>query len=470
MDKKREKNDSQADQSGRDRTFEQVEDIFQMEQHLSDCRDEYMQIAIPDRLDEYAAQAVRRAYKERRSKRRRVASTVACVLAIALFVTSVRVSTVFAAFVAQIPGLDVIVRMIQNDLNDQGLQLAVENELMQPIGLSDEHDDIKVTVEGIIMDEVRMNLFYTVEMKHGNGETIPLGHRNIEFEGDPQPHWKISTMSGYQQDPDNPNIHRATVNLEFDEQMEVIPEQATFLLEIPGYTGDWRIPFTIDTSKFTGMKETITIGQTVSVEGQSFTFTEAVMYPTRILLKLKLDPNNAKQILGFRDLHILNERGEKLTSSIASGPDESNEMTFYFESNYLAMPKELYIEGGKLSALDKDKLELVIDLDREKIVRAPDDRITLDEVWRSDDVISIYYSMHGLAKEDLFSYSIGGEFHDETGTIYNSTGTSTSSTSEDIGKQDGMFQIPNKPYQGLLTFKVHSYPTFIKEPFRVKVK
>jgi len=153
---------------------------------------------------------------------------------------------------------------------------------------------------------------------------------------------------------------------------------------------------------------------------------------------------------------------------MASGPDDKGELVFYFESNYYAMPKELYVEGSKLSALDRGLAEVVIDLDKGAIVKSPDDRIRLDRVDRGD-VITLSYSMHGLDSDDNHQYTIDGEFRDASGKAYDTKYSSTSRYT-DTNEQRSMTQIPNEAYKGPITFKLYSYPSFIQEPFRIKIK
>ena len=53
-----------------------------------------------------------------------------------------------------------IVSMIRQD---KGLMMAIDQSLLQKVGVTDEHDGTSLTVEGIITDESRMVIFYTMK-------------------------------------------------------------------------------------------------------------------------------------------------------------------------------------------------------------------------------------------------------------------------------------------------------------------
>ena len=42
---------------------------------------------------------------------------------------------------------------------DKGLQMAIDQSLLQKVGITDEHDGASVTIDGIITDESRMVIF-----------------------------------------------------------------------------------------------------------------------------------------------------------------------------------------------------------------------------------------------------------------------------------------------------------------------
>src|SRR5690606_32363801 len=87
-------------------------------------------------------------------------SLVAAALLVLTLATTIRVSPAFANAVASIPGMDRIVELIQFD---KGLDAVFKNEYYQLMGDSQTIGSATLTIDGIILDESGMNIFYTIE-------------------------------------------------------------------------------------------------------------------------------------------------------------------------------------------------------------------------------------------------------------------------------------------------------------------
>ena len=125
------------------------------------------QVEIPlDKLQMSVKSGFEKAKQEKIRKRKITQRSLWSVSLVALlfiaFVTSVNVSPAFANKVSEIPGMERVVALIQND---KGLVAAVENNIYQPINASQTEHGITVTLDGVIADENGMVIFYTVESK-----------------------------------------------------------------------------------------------------------------------------------------------------------------------------------------------------------------------------------------------------------------------------------------------------------------
>lgn len=115
-----------------------------------------LDIPIPAEIDVYIHRGLAQGIKVQKAGRFRKWSILAACFLLVIFLTSVRVSPAVAAAIQRIPGLGYIVELINYD---KGLQSAVENDFIQPLGLSDEHENVVFTVDGIIMDESSLVIF-----------------------------------------------------------------------------------------------------------------------------------------------------------------------------------------------------------------------------------------------------------------------------------------------------------------------
>ncbi|WP_019122143.1 DUF4179 domain-containing protein [Brevibacillus massiliensis] len=420
----------------------------------------------PEQLDQAIERGMQRAKRKRPVKSWSLAvSAAVCVLCLLLAV-SIRVSPAFATLVSELPGMSYIVKLISYD---QGLQRAVEHDFVQPVGISDEKDGIRLTVGSIIADEMRLNIFYTAESTTGKPKKLLTSSVEL-LDGNRQPFSAgISSFSPEESNPDD-HILKGHVDIHFIENKPV-PDTVIMRVKLVGDIEHpdtvWEVTIPVDRSKFAGMKETVPIDQTVDIAGQKFTFTDAVIYPTRIRLGVEFDPDNTKNIMGFEDLKIVNEKGDVLKTDLASVGE--SKQTIYFESSYFTEAKELYLRGSELMALDKDKSVLVIDVGEKKLLKAPDQRVHLESIDRGTAYTTINLLVEKLPG-DKHAYSIvDSEFADAAGNVYQTEGN-MGIIDDDSSIQRTSFHIKSEDYTGPLTFTITNYPARITQPFEVRLK
>lgn len=127
-----------------------------LEERLNVRKTEYETIPVPDAAFQAVQSGIRQAARKRKSRLRWYMSSISAAALILLFTGCIRVSPAFASFVEQLPGMEGVVSMIRQD---KGLMMAIDQSLLQKVGVTDEHDGASVTVEGIITDESRMVIF-----------------------------------------------------------------------------------------------------------------------------------------------------------------------------------------------------------------------------------------------------------------------------------------------------------------------
>ncbi|WP_214482445.1 DUF4179 domain-containing protein [Bacillus sp. SM2101] len=444
-------------------------DFEKEEAALYDIKDKYDHLSIPEDLDQSIRNGMNKATKSRRINRRmRLTSISACILILS-FVTTVRISPAFANYMSTIPGLAKIVELIQFD---QSLQVAVENEFIQHIGASEEQNGVTFTIDAVIVDESKMVMFYTLENVKDYNYLHPLPDL-LTSEGKD---YLASSGSDNLKNKQNENSISGRFDFYFHEAvptegfiLQLIVEAGDDLSNMSEFPHEYSIPFQVNTALFENMKELYEINETVEVEGQKITFKTLEVYPTQLKLQVTYDKNNTMKIFELEDLRIVDENGDEVTS-IANGITGSNITeygeSFHLESNYFKKPKELYIEFTAIRALDKNLLDLQVDVENRKIVKAPDDRIYMEPSYNNEKeqlVIS-------FDKDDLYSgeLRVDWEFVDGDGKKYKplSNGYSMGEANESL-----VLEIPNENYNNPLVFTISDYPTrkYTKD-IRLKVK
>jgi hypothetical protein len=431
------------------------------EKQLQELKQHYDDIPIPTSIDEHILKGIHRAKKKKRYSSMKWGSLAAS-LFIVILLTSIRVSPTFAGYISNIPGLEKVVELVRFD---KGLISAIENDFYQEINASREHDGIKITIDGAIVDEQKMVLFYTLESDQNIKSVFPdkislqdENGKDIE---------KIGVSYGGFQDLIKGEPVSNTLDFHFEEQN--LQESLILSVKLSDIDSTWDIPFTIDQSKYQGMKEEIVLNETVSIEGQKITFEQVTILPTRVAVELKYDKSNTKQIFAFEDLRLVDENGERwngISNGVSASIPSDNERIIYLQSNYFKKPKELYLEFSSVRALDKGELEVVVDTASNELLKAPQDGMLSSVEKRGHDLAFSLNTSHP-SDEDFHYDLLSNEYMDQTGKVFRSN-SSFSSGGPD-GKEIGLV-LENLDYQGPLTFTIVDYPSRISEPVRIKIK
>ncbi|WP_432408781.1 DUF4179 domain-containing protein [Wukongibacter sp. M2B1] len=377
------------------------------------------------------------------------------------------------------------------DIQDEGIKLAIKNNFIQYIGISDEHDDLAFTVDSLIFDGKRMVLFYTIENKGNhkyiehidfnilddNGENIPASYSypyydDINLNKVKKIHDKLDLiLSSEMEAPDSMQI-----KIKFRESESSLEAHTEILgkdndneenhsrsEELP-YTWDISIP--LNNELFKNEKLTYDINETVEIAGQKLLFDKLTVYPLTSILHLRYDVNNSMNIFSVEDLRIADNNRvwqNGLGSLMSSNPDDFTR-ELYFESNYFSEPNEIYIMGNGIKAIDKEKMDIIVDIEKTKLLNPPDHDFKFREVENrsNDDVISLVFE---YPYDDL---SFSFDFKDAKGNILHADSQGHSST-ENTSK---LFFTISKDleYVNPVTLTFSNYPNVINKSFKIKVK
>lgn len=453
---------------------------YKEETKLLESKIDYDHITIPNNIDEYIIRGIKKYPKAKRIRLRLRTPSIAAVIALFLLTSMVRISPVFADYLDDIPILKYIVKLVNYD---KGLKAAVENDFIQNVALSDEHGDIKLTIDSIIVDEARMIVFYTIE---NNSNYNFLDIETIDFTDEAGKiieaaySYSFLYMEGVQ------HTIQDNIKMSFVENSS-IPDMIHFNLEMNYKDAPdsldagklpyvWQVDIPVDKSKFENLKQIYDLNQTIEIENQKINFKKAIVSPTRIELQVEFPAENTKKILRFDNLKILNEKGEALNSIIndvnASMPDE-NHVNLYFESNFFSKPQELYIQGSSIRALDKDKLDIIVDVDKKLLLEAPDSNIELKDITDTAGGTDISFLLNtDEVLDNKFSYFVfTHNATDASGTEYEIGRASHSGISDSAFNQEVVVTVPkNINFKNPLKITIEDYPIRIRGDFKIRIK
>ncbi|WP_438431693.1 DUF4179 domain-containing protein [Gorillibacterium sp. sgz500922] len=345
---------------------------------LSELRKEYGAIAIPAGLDGAVATGLARAKRRRRSRRRSRAAAWTAAAVLLLFIGSVRVSPVFASYLEKIPGMEGFVQFFSQD---KGLQLAVDNDLLQKVDKADSHDGLTFRVDGVVADEARIVVFYT--LKAEPGKAIPDSQTfNLQMYDESGSRIREGYVFSSGSSATEESEQTGKLEIEFDEATKARPVRLdiTFSRQNEGiaFGPGFTVSFPLDTEKFAGLKREIAVNKAFESAGQKFVVEEAVFYPTRMKLTIRFDPANPLHIFGLTGLKLKDEEGRTWTTSTASlGTDRQ---TYFFESTYYTRPHRLTLEGTGVNALSEAERPIKLDLAGNRLISGPSNLLSADSV------------------------------------------------------------------------------------------
>nr|WP_280518582.1 DUF4179 domain-containing protein [Lederbergia wuyishanensis] len=400
--------------------------------------------------------------KKKTNVKKWMITCAAAVIFLSGFFASIRISPAFASYIAAIPGMDRIVEMI---VHDKGMLAAVENEYYQEIGISEEKNGVKLTIDGAIADENGIVLFYSLksEKKYESMWIDKVDLKRLDGKELKQSSWSF----GAPHTSEKNSTYQGMIEYFFKEPYEAREFQIDIAVGASGYSENFKIPFTLKNIK--SVKH-LAINKEAMVEGQKINFVDAKISPLRVGIRVKIDPNNTKKLLNFDDLRLLDEKGEtwgKIQNGISGSRISENEEIVYLQSNYFNQPKELYLAFNKIQAIDKDEAYLVVDIEKEKIIKQPKGSQFNPLVTVSGD--DIIFKMH--TKEE-FTYFMFGTPKDRDGKeLISESGFSNFADNEDYQVYEHAINIKNlHSAKGPISLELSSYPSWITGSEKIKIK
>ncbi|MFF2753289.1 DUF4179 domain-containing protein [Psychrobacillus sp. NPDC058041] len=341
------------------------------EEMLDESRKQLEQTEIPDQQIMNAIQQGLLQAKNKKRKRKNTLWTlsVAAILMLSL-VTSIRVSPAFASAIASIPGME---RFVDLFLIDKGLEAIIENEYYEPIGVSQVKDDMTFTIDGVILDETGMEVFYTIEAPSSIENIM---YDNVDVLNDGRSLSDNAAISYGFHGQEKTNRIEEQLSFNFAEAHQFASKQFELKFQLKNEKKTtFNIPFTIKNDIKKG--KVYSVNQEVEMDGQKMLVKKITVYPLRVAINLEFDEQNNMEILQFEDMRIEDENGE-VWSSIQNGTTgfggvENKERTYFLQSNYFNQPKKLFFKFDKVQALPKEESYLLIDLEKKEVLNKPAD-------------------------------------------------------------------------------------------------
>ncbi len=388
---------------------------------------------VPEAMETVAERALAREKTCRKKKRVwgiPVGSLAAC---FALFLLLVNC---FPPFAAACEGLPVLGELAEALRFDKSLRRAVENEYVQPLGLSQTANGITARMEYLIVDQKSVNLFFSFHSEDG----CPLRARYSTDTTD-----CISLMNGIDLQK-NDELQQITLMSVGDTLPDTL-ELTLFAYRDAIGSGEESEPaaefhFTIEYDpSFTAKGETIPVGASFTLDGQTLLLDRAEIYPTHMRLILREAAENTANLRSL-DFCLTDDQGHTYDAGagclIQMGTTEQGERCYLVESPWFQNGKRytLHIRGAQF--LSKDRPPVRVDLRAKTAEGLPDD-VSLKDIQRQSDMWIISFDRTPPPEGFAHSFTqFKSDYRSEDGTLegYTGHGVHSDMAQEDLTLED----------------------------------
>jgi hypothetical protein len=420
------------------------------------------EIEIPETaLDQAIEAGFHRAKQERKPRKGWIMTVALAAILLLGFFTTIRISPAFANYIAEIPGMEKIVELIRHD---KGLMTAIENEYYQELGVSVDKNGLEVVIDGAIADENGLVLFYTLNTDEKQKE-ISTGEPSLTaLDGGKM---VVGTISYGFPHHSEKGEYSYSGTLEYFFQEPLTAREFQLDLTVEGDTVDEEVSLTFKLQDEISPKKTYTLNETVTIEGQQIHFLDAIVYPLRVAVHVKMDPENTKKLLEFEDLRLVDENGEtwsKINNGTTASKISDDETIYYLQSNYFNEPEKLFLVFNKIQAVEKEHSAVVVDTEKGEILSQPNGNKLRDlEIRGSNIGFSLY------TKEE-FHYGLFSEVTDGEGKKID-IDSSWSRVSDDGGINQVGVSIPNlRKYPNPISLELSFFPAWIEGEGKIRIK
>lgn len=288
---------------------------------------------------------------------------------------------------------------ISGHYSDRAVVQALENNIIKPIYVSAEKKGIRVEVMGAVTDGRKAFILYSVQ----NNSSQAVQHVKFTLDYGKLQAPSIGTSlelgsAGYSviEPGQTVNFAYTTTLVPTETYPKDVNYNVTFtensekalLSSSNKYRTSLSIPFELDPDMFKADTKKIAVNRTLSVDGQNIRVHQILYTPLATYVDLAYDEQNSKQIFQLLNPVLTGKNGERnmkmyypdvLTSTNSEVYTERNSSTLVFSPHPLKAFDEVSLKVAGIAALDRKQMSISVDLNKKKIIAAPDQAWTLAE-------------------------------------------------------------------------------------------
>lgn len=312
---------------------------------------------------------------------------------------------------------------------DNSLRMALEDGLVKPINLITEKNGYGVELLGAVTDGRKAYVLFNVinnkevdiilrgfSLEFGGYAAPSFGARFDNLSGNGQISAGQSSYYVYSTDllPNDPYTKDAKIRISLsDTSIQALNSTSK------KYVTSMDISLQLEPNMFADKERVYSPNRTLTVDGQKINVSQLLFTPLNTYVDLEYDQANEKQIYKLLNPVLIGKRGEHVEKLYypQSILRDDPKVTLVYKSSQLDQLGTLSLKTFGIAAVKKDKLKIVVDLNKKLIIEAPDDHLQMfdsDPVSGSGEVYFLRKLENAQAAES-FGMWLEESFTDATG-------------------------------------------------------
>lgn len=362
---------------------------------------------------------------------------------------------------------------------DRALTRALDQGEVRPLEATVEKDGYTVTVHGAAADSQSMIVLYSVQ--NDSGEAAVIGEASVKYES---PDSGMGSSSSGDRVLEVEKTSYQVVEVLLNGEAEYSTAAMLELVLTPDhdkarlsssmeYRTEIEVPFEFDRSGLAAREHTTEGNEVLSIDGQRIYVPRVLTTPLGVYVDITYDPNNTKKIFGLiRPKLIVHKEGK--TEELPWIGSTNETMQFMGASSTDPDWIELEIDG--ISALERNKLQLVVDTEKMTVIEAPDQGVELEPAGEEYASGFVVVKKTGPVPNGMSSGTqLGSTFKDGNG-VEHKIGPSDGLVSHSMDGKEGevtisreYLYIGDQKWPQPLTFDILRYPNPIMEKAKVRI-
>ncbi|WP_313636857.1 DUF4179 domain-containing protein [Paenibacillus sp.] len=278
---------------------------------------------------------------------------------------------------------------------DPALVSALEQNLVVPVGQSAENKGYRIDVTGAVTDGRKVYVLYSVQ--NNTDEVVIHADFALQFEGIKESSLHkgaslsmLASESGIQPGQSMDFIYSTTLSptVKYPKKVNynvILTETSDKALQSSSnkYRTSLDVAFELDPDMLKAQERTLDTDGTLTVDGQKIKVNQVLYTPLSTYVDLEYDQNNDKRIFQLINPVLISKHDgtedkyyypSVITSDNSEVYSDDSKSTLVFRNSkkiLKSMPDTVALKSFGISAVEKDEMKIVVDLNKQQIIEAP---------------------------------------------------------------------------------------------------